>query len=62
MQGFLVFDHNDLLPEFSREVGGWVQSGQLKYAETIVEGFEHTAEAFIDMLAGANTGKMVVAL
>jgi NADPH-dependent curcumin reductase CurA len=62
LQGFLVFDHNDLLPDFTREVGGWVRSGDLKYTETVVDGFENTANAFIDLLAGGNTGKMVVSL
>ncbi|WP_443667643.1 NADP-dependent oxidoreductase [Kibdelosporangium banguiense] len=62
VQGFLVFDHDDLMPDFTREVGGWVRSGEVKYTETIVEGFENTPQAFMDMLAGANTGKMVVKL
>jgi NADPH-dependent curcumin reductase CurA len=62
MQGFLVFDHNDLLPDFTREVGGWIRSGDLKYDETVVEGFENTPLAFMDLLAGANTGKMIVSL
>ncbi|CAM5520484.1 hypothetical protein SHIRM173S_11066 [Streptomyces hirsutus] len=34
-------DHNDLRPEFVREVGGWIASGELVSAEaTVVEGIE----------------------
>ena len=40
-----------------------VASGQLKYRETIVDGgVEAAPQAFIDLLRGANTGKMVVRL
>ncbi|NUP42980.1 MAG: NADP-dependent oxidoreductase [Streptomyces sp.] len=62
LRGFLVFDHQDLQPDFQREVGGWLRDGRLHYDETVVEGFDHAVEAFLAMLAGANTGKMLVAL
>ncbi|MFJ2732648.1 MULTISPECIES: NADP-dependent oxidoreductase [unclassified Streptomyces] len=62
IQGFLVGDHYDLQPEFVREVGAWVRSGELKYRETVVEGIEHTLEAFLGVLRGDNTGKMIVKL
>ncbi|PJM97112.1 NADP-dependent oxidoreductase [Streptomyces sp. CB01373] len=62
IQGFLVGDHYDLQPEFVREVGAWVRSGELKYRETVVEGVEHTLEAFLGVLRGDNTGKMIVKL
>ncbi|MFD5816424.1 NADP-dependent oxidoreductase [Streptomyces sp. NPDC127038] len=62
IQGFLVGDHYDLQPEFVREVGGWIRSGELKYAETIVEGIENNVEAFFGVLRGDNVGKMIVKL
>jgi NADPH-dependent curcumin reductase CurA len=62
LEGFLVLDHADLKDQFVAEVGAWVKSGDLKFQETIVDGFERTPRAFMDMLAGANTGKMVVRL
>jgi len=32
------------------------------HAETIVDGLDHAPGAFIDLLRGANTGKMLVRL
>lgn len=62
IEGFLVGDHYDLRPQFVREVGPWVASGALKYRETVVEGVENTLEAFLGVLRGDNTGKMIVKL
>jgi len=62
MQGFLVRDHQDQFERAVKELGSWLQSGKLKYDETVVEGFENTPQAFIDLFDGKNTGKMVVKL
>ena len=34
--------------------------GKLTYKETIVEGFENTPQAFMDLFNGKNKGKMIV--
>ncbi|GGL68047.1 NADP-dependent oxidoreductase [Streptomyces fumigatiscleroticus] len=62
VEGVLVGDHYDLQPQFVEEVGAWVRSGQLKYRETFVEGIDNTLDAFLGVLRGDNTGKMVVKL
>ncbi|MBC7273508.1 MAG: NADP-dependent oxidoreductase [Streptomyces sp.] len=62
IEGFLVGDHYDLQPRFVSEVGPWVASGALKYRETVVEGIENNLEAFLGVLRGDNTGKMIVKL
>jgi NADPH-dependent curcumin reductase CurA len=62
LNGFLVGDHQDLQPEFLREVGGWLREGKLRYRETVVTGIEHNLDAFFGLLRGENTGKMIVAL
>ncbi len=62
LRGLLVSDHQNLLPEFVREVGGWLDGGQLTFRETVVEGLDNAPKAFIGMLGGDNVGKMVVAL
>ncbi|MGW3044120.1 NADP-dependent oxidoreductase [Kitasatospora sp. NPDC001159] len=62
LEGMLVRDHAALQPQFVTEVAGWLKSGELRTEETVVDGFENAAEAFIDLLRGVNTGKMVVRL
>jgi hypothetical protein len=60
LQGFLVSDHEDRRPDFLREVGDHIAAGRIKVDETIVVGIENMADAFIEMMHGANVGKMVV--
>lgn len=61
VQGFIIFDdfpHH--YPEFAKEMTGWIQSGQIKYREQLVEGLENAPEAFNGLLEGKNFGKLVV--
>ncbi|HWT94563.1 MAG TPA: NADP-dependent oxidoreductase [Solirubrobacteraceae bacterium] len=61
LQGFIVSDHFDRQPAFVEEVGAWLRDGKIVARETVVEGgVEAAPQAFIDLLRGANTGKMVV--
>jgi NADPH-dependent curcumin reductase CurA len=60
VRGMLVGDHYGLRQQFVGEVAPLVASGKLKYSETIVDGIENASRAFLDMLDGANTGKMLV--
>ncbi|MGW4227228.1 NADP-dependent oxidoreductase [Streptomyces bauhiniae] len=62
IEGFLVGDHYDLQPEFVREIAPLVASGKLKYRETVVDGIQNMVEAFLGVLRGDNTGKMIVKL
>jgi NADPH-dependent curcumin reductase CurA len=62
LRGFLVGDHGDLRPEFAETVGGWLRSGDLVARETVREGLEQAVPAFLDVLRGGNTGKMIVRL
>lgn len=62
LQGMLVGDHASLQSQFVQEVGGWLASGELKYAETAIDGIENGVEAFLGLLRGENTGKMLVSL
>ena len=62
IQGFLVSDHSHLQSQFVNEVAPMLADGRLKAEETVVEGIENAAQAFLDLLSGGNTGKMVVRL
>ena len=61
VQGFIIFDDfGHLYPDFTKEMGGWVESGQIKYREEIIAGLENAPEAFIGLLKGENFGKRVI--
>ena len=60
LRGFIVSTFDSMRPEFVDEVGGWLADGSLRYEETVVHGIENAPDAFIGLLDGANTGKMVV--
>ncbi len=62
LQGMLVRDHTALRPRFVEEVSAWVRSGELKYRETVVRGIDNAVDAFLGMLRGENTGKMIVSI
>ena len=60
MQGFIVSNYADKFPVAIKQLATWLGEGKLKYKETVVEGFEHTPQAFLDMMDGKNKGKMIV--
>jgi hypothetical protein len=60
IQGFIIFDHYDRMPDFLRDMSGWLASGRLKYREDVVEGLENAPQALIGLLQGHNFGKVVV--
>jgi NADPH-dependent curcumin reductase CurA len=60
MQGFIITDYAPRFAEGVMQLARWVAEGKLKYAETIVEGFENTPQAFIGLFTGENLGKQVV--
>ena len=62
LKGFIVSNYNHLREDFIRDMTSWVNSGQLKYRETVFDGIDEMPNAFIGLFTGANTGKMIVNL
>ncbi|MFI7639622.1 NADP-dependent oxidoreductase [Nonomuraea sp. NPDC049400] len=62
LRGVLVTDHLDRFPGYIAQAAAWLADGSLRTAETVVEGLEQAPAAFLGVLRGANTGKMLVRL
>ncbi|GAA2078295.1 NADP-dependent oxidoreductase [Actinomadura alba] len=62
LRGVLVTDHPDVLPEYLAKAASWLTDGNLRTEETVVEGLDQAPGAFLGVLRGANTGKMLVRL
>jgi NADPH-dependent curcumin reductase CurA len=62
LEGLLVLDHGDLREQFVQQAGGWIRDCRLRYRETVVEGVENSVSAFLGLMRGENTGKMIVKL
>ncbi|MFG2576324.1 zinc-binding dehydrogenase [Streptomyces sp. NPDC048481] len=60
MEGFLVSNYRALQEELHAFAVPHLQSGRLALDETVVDGFDRIVEAFLGMLRGENTGKMIV--
>ncbi|MCL4163085.1 UNVERIFIED_CONTAM: hypothetical protein GTU68_019771 [Idotea baltica] len=61
MQGFIIFDdYQDRYGEFATEMSQWVKEGKIMIHEDIVDGLENAPEAFIGLLEGENSGKLVI--
>ena len=62
MEGFLVFAYESRYDEGLDRMAGWIEDGELKYREDIVEGLENAPKTFIGMLNGENLGKTLIKL
>lgn len=60
VEGFIVSRWFNRWTEGVVQLSKWISMGQLKYRETITNGFESLPAAFIGMLRGENTGKALV--
>jgi len=62
LRGMLVSSYFDLFPEWIGKAAAWLADGSLHTEETVVEGIDQAPAAFLGMMRGANTGKMLVRL
>lgn len=60
MKGFIITQYMNRFGEGVMQLAQWLTSGKLKHAETIVEGFDNTPNAFIGLFSGENLGKQIV--
>ena len=60
MQGFIVSNYQNRIPDFVSDMTGWLAQGKIKYREDMVEGLENAPEAFLGLFSGQNFGKLVV--
>ncbi|HEX5379030.1 MAG TPA: NADP-dependent oxidoreductase, partial [Phenylobacterium sp.] len=60
MEGFVAGDFPHLNAAFLSDMTTWLKAGQIKYQETVLQGFERAPEGLIGLFEGANTGKMLI--
>ena len=57
---FLQAEWQEEFAEATAQLADWLNSGRLKYRESIVEGIENAPRAFIGLLRGENFGKQLI--
>lgn len=62
LKGFIVGSYGHLTGEFDGKMAQWLADGKVEWDETVVDGLENAPQAFIGLLRGENTGKMVVSI
>ncbi|MFD5441821.1 NADP-dependent oxidoreductase [Streptomyces tendae] len=62
LRGMNVGDHAHLADEFVPQAAAWLKDGSLVADETVIDGIEQAVDAFLSLMRGGNTGKMLVRL
>ena len=62
LRGMLVTSYFHRFPQWIERASGWLSDGSLRTAETVIDGLEQAPAAFLGVLGGSNTGKMLVRL
>jgi len=60
LRGFTRSGYLHLAGEFQQHMSEWFGAGKIAHDETVVEGLDHAVDASLDLMRGANVGKMVV--
>ena len=61
-QGFITAEHEHLYPQALEEMSAGIASGQIKVEETLIDGLENAADAYLAMLRGEGFGKRLIRL
>jgi NADPH-dependent curcumin reductase CurA len=62
MQGFFAHTQVDRYPEARAQLAAWLDAGELRAPEYMLQGIENVGPAFCDLFAGRNFGKTIVKL
>lgn len=62
LRGFIVSSYQHLAGEYAQHMGAWLAADEVHVDQTTVEGLDNAPEAFLALLRGENTGKMIVSL
>jgi NADPH-dependent curcumin reductase CurA len=62
LRGMLVNSYLHRFPEWIGKAAGWLADGSLHTENTVIDGLDQAPAAFLNMMRGANTGKMLVRL
>ena len=60
LRGLVVYDHEDLRPEFEQRVSQWLKQGEISYREDCVAGLVAAPGLFCRLMRGENFGKAIV--
>jgi NADPH-dependent curcumin reductase CurA len=60
IQGFTVNQYPAQFEDGRAQLARWLKSGEIKYKEDLIEGFENCPKAFIGQLGGVNFGKLLI--
>ena len=60
MEGIVVFDNVNEYPVAMKDIAGWIQSGEMKVKDHIVEGIETFPDTLMMLFKGENFGKLVL--
>jgi len=60
VQGFHAPDYADRMPEMEQRIGQWIADGQIQSRTTIMQGLDSAVDAMSGIMAGKNTGKMMI--
>lgn len=60
MEGFLVTKFARGFDQARTRIARWIETGELRYREDVVDGLENAPKGFIGMMTGQNFGKLVV--
>jgi NADPH-dependent curcumin reductase len=62
MEGFIVMDYVEEVPEATKQLAQWVTEGKIVYAEDIVAGLKQAPKVINRLFDGSNKGKLLISL